>query len=97
MQVFKELNEQFLVVSTRPHVEHEPGVGPIGGEADGGGHREALPAEMVMEYRGLAFRRPCRPHRGEEAEPALVLDADPCLAASGVFFTGATPSSPSWR
>ena len=87
MEVFEELDERILVVGTGPHIEDEPGVGAVGGEADGGGHRETLPAEAVLEHGGATPGRPGRPHRGEEAEPALVLETDPGFPASGVFFT----------
>ena len=39
------------------------------------------------EDRRLALRRPGGPHRGEEAEPALVLEDDPGAPGPGVFFT----------
>ena len=85
MEVFEELDERILVVGTGPHIEDEPGVGAVGGEADGGGHRETLPAEAVVEHGGATPGRPGRPHRGEEAEPALVLETDPGFAASGDY------------
>ena len=43
--------------------------------------------EVVAQDRGLALRCPGGPHRGEEAEPALVLEDDPSVPGPGVFFT----------
>ena len=40
----------------------------------------------MAEHRGLASGRPGGPHRGEEAEPALVLEADPGASCVWRFF-----------
>ncbi len=68
VQIHQELDERLVVVGAGTHVEHQPGVGPVGGKTHGGRHREALPVEVVREDRGLSFGRPGSPHRGEEAE-----------------------------
>ena len=86
VQVLEEFDERVLVVGPGTHGEHEPGIAAVGCESDSCGYRKALPAEVVMQDRSLAPERPGGPHRGEEGEPALVLEADPGLAASGVFY-----------
>ena len=87
MEFGEELHDGFVVVAPRLHAEDEGGVGAVGPEAQSGRHREALPVEVVGEDRGLPLGRPGRPHRGEEAEPALVLEDDPGVPGPSVFFT----------
>jgi len=87
VELGEELHEGLVVVGTRLHPKHEGCVAAVGSEAQRGRHRQALPVEVVGEDRGLPFGRPGGPHRGEEAEPALVLEDDPGVPGPGVFFT----------
>ena len=86
VELGEELHDGFVVVATRLHAEDEGGVAAVGPEAERGRHRQALPVEAVGEDRGLPLGCPGGPHRGEEAEPALVLEDDPGVPGPGVFF-----------
>jgi len=77
VQFGEELHDRFVVVRAWLHAEDEGGFAAVGPEAHGGGHRPALPVEVVGADGGLALRCPGGSHRGEEADPGLVLEDDP--------------------
>ena len=83
----EELHDRLVVVGARLHAEDEGRFAAVGPKAHRGRHRQPLPVEVVGEDGGLTLRRPGGPHRGEEAEPALVLEDDPRPPGPGVFFT----------
>src|ERR1700722_19049373 len=76
---------RFAVVRARPHAKDEGGIAAVGPQEDSGRHREALPVEVVGEDGGLALGRPGGSHRGEEAYPALLFEADPGVPGSCIF------------
>ena len=95
MELAKELDQALFVVGARERPEHEPGVVAPGGVADNGRHRQPFPVEGVGEHRCLAPGRPGGPHGGDEAEPALVLEADPGFSpAGGVFILRQSSATP---
>src|ERR1022692_2875313 len=87
VELSEELHQRFVVVGTGLHTEDEGCLGAVGPEAQSGRHGQALPVEAVAEDWGLPLGRPGGPHRGEEAEPALVLEDDPRVPGPSVFFT----------
>jgi len=87
VQLTEKDDERLVVERSGLQGKDERRVSAVGRVGEGPGHGESLPVEVVRENRGLAFRCPGGPHRGEEREPRLVFEDDPRVPASGVFFT----------
>ena len=87
VELDEESHQRLVVVGTGLHAKNQRRLGAVEPEAQRGPHRQALPVEVVGEDRGLPLGRPGRPHLGEEAEPALVLEDDPGVPGPSVFFT----------
>ena len=85
----EELHDGVVVVGARLHPEHERSFRTIGSEAHRRRHGQTA-CQLFRWWRRtgvLAPWCPGGPHRGEEAEPALVLEDDPGVPGPGVFFT----------
>ena len=75
------------VAVSRRGAEPQLMASPIPAEPEGAAHQQLFPIEVMNQDRGLAPRGPGPADRRPLRDPALVVEENPGLPASGVFFT----------